>query len=87
MSNTPNEPADPNTPAPRPGEQTEPAMDTHPTDDTARLAGIVEQTRADVGHKDAEAIEQVLRERMGQVGVTAPDAEVRSIAEKLATGG
>jgi hypothetical protein len=69
-----------------PNTQDDPAMGQHPTTDAAKLAGIVDQTRADVGDKDAEAIEHVLRQRLEQVGIELSDADIRDTAQKIAAG-
>ncbi|WOQ70036.1 hypothetical protein RYJ27_02065 [Microbacterium limosum] len=66
--------------------QDEPSMAQHDTTDAARLAGVVDQTRADVGGKDADAVEHVLRERLAQTGIELPDADVHDIAGRLSRG-
>ena len=66
--------------------QDEPTMSQHETTDAARLAGVVDQTRADVGGKDADAVEHVLRQRLEQTGIDLPDSDIHDIAERLASG-
>jgi hypothetical protein len=69
---------------PRPDEQSEPAMDTHPTDDEARIRGVVVQTRADVGDKSEERIADVLRQRFADVGLDLGDDRIRALAAEVA---
>ena len=68
----------------RPDEQSEPAMDTHPTDDEARIAGVVVQTRADVGDKSQERIADVLRQRFADVGLDLGDDRIRALEAEVA---
>lgn len=68
----------------RPDEQSEPAMDTHPTDDEARIQGVVVQTRADVGDKSEERIADVLRQRFTEVGLDLGDDRIRALAAEVA---
>ena len=70
--------------ATRTGEQSEPAMDTHPTDDEARIQGVVVQTRADVGDKSEERIADVLRQRFAEVGLDLGDDRIRALAAEVA---
>lgn len=67
----------------RPDEQSEPAMDTHPTDDEARIQGVVVQTRADVGGKSEERIADVLRQRFTEVGLDLGDDRIRALAAEI----
>ncbi|WP_144785969.1 hypothetical protein [Microbacterium sp. BH-3-3-3] len=66
-----------------PDEQSEPAMDTHPTDDEARIAGVVVQTRADVGDKSEERIADVLRQRFRDIGLDLGDDRIRALAAEV----
>lgn len=70
----------------RPDEQSEPMMDTHETDDEARIAGVVVQTRADVGDKSEERIADVLRQRFAEIGLDVGDDRVRALAAEVAQG-
>lgn len=70
--------------ATRPDEQSAPAMDTHPTDDEARIQGVVVQTRADVGDKSEERIAGVLRQRFSDVGLDLGDDRIRALAAEIA---
>ncbi|PVE73662.1 hypothetical protein [Microbacterium testaceum] len=67
-----------------PGEQSEPRMDTHPTDDEARIQGVVVQTRADVGDKSPERIADVLRQRFNEIGLELGDDRIRALAAEVA---
>lgn len=69
--------------ASRPDEQSAPAMDTHPTDDEARIAGVVVQTRADVGDKSPERIADVLRQRFADIGLELGDDRIRALAAEV----
>ncbi|KSU52236.1 hypothetical protein M3672_12005 [Microbacterium enclense] len=70
----------------RPDEQSAPAMDTHPTDDEARIQGVVVQTRADVGDKSEERIADVLRQRFADIGLDLGDDRIRALAAEVAGG-
>ncbi len=61
-------------------------MDTHPTDDEARIAGVVVQTRADVGDASEERIADVLRQRFSDVGLDLGDDRIRALAAEVAGG-
>lgn len=67
----------------RPGEQSKPKMDTHPTDDEARIAGVVVQTRADVGGKSEERVADVLRQRFADIGLELGDDRIRALAAEV----
>ncbi|MDQ1135799.1 hypothetical protein QE410_000598 [Microbacterium sp. SORGH_AS 1204] len=70
----------------RPDEQSAPAMDTHPTDDEARIQGVIVQTRADVGDKSEERIADVLRQRFSDIGLDLGDDRIRALAAEVAGG-
>lgn len=72
--------------AARPGEQNAPAMDTHATDDEARIAGVIVQTRADVGDKSPERIADVLRQRFSDIGLDLGDDRITALAAEVAQG-
>lgn len=67
----------------RPDEQSEPMMDTHPTDDEARIAGVVVQTRADVGGKSDERVADVLRQRFTDIGLELGDDRIRALVAEV----
>ncbi len=67
----------------REGEQNAPAMDLHPTDDEARIAGVVVQTRADVGGKSDERVADVLRQRFADIGLELGDDGIRALAAEV----
>ncbi|MBM3715071.1 MAG: hypothetical protein FJW64_04925 [Actinobacteria bacterium] len=81
-------PAEPDTQVapPRPGEQSGPMMDTHDTDDEARIAGVVVQTRADVGDKSEDRIAEVLRQRFSDIGLDLGDDRIAALAAEVANG-
>lgn len=66
------------------GTQDAPAMDMHDTDDEQRIAGIVAQTRADVGDRSEERIADVLRQRFADIGLEVGDDRVRALAAEVA---
>ena len=70
----------------RPGEQSAPAMDTHETDDEARIAGVVVQTRQDVGTASEERIADVLRQRFADIGLELGDDRIRALAAEVSGG-
>jgi hypothetical protein len=67
-------------------EQRLPAMDQNNAPDIDKVAGIVAQTRADVGTEPHERIVEVLHQRLDQSGVALPDAEVEELARQVSTG-
>ena len=67
-------------------EQRLPAMDQNNAPDIDKVAGIVAQTRADVGIEPVERIAEVLRQRLDQAGVSLPDADVEELARQVSTG-
>ncbi|MFJ6653736.1 hypothetical protein ACIQLJ_13180 [Microbacterium sp. NPDC091313] len=64
--------------------QDAPAMDMHDTTDEERIAGIVAQTRADVGDASEERIAAVLRQRFADIGLEVGDDRVRALAAEVA---
>jgi hypothetical protein len=66
------------------GTQDAPAMDMHDTTDEERIAGIVAQTRADVGDASDERIADVLRQRFRDIGLEVGDDRVRALAAEVA---
>ncbi len=67
-------------------EQRLPAMDQNNAPDVDKVAGIVAQTRADVGTEPLERIVEVLHQRLDQSGVDLPDSEVEELARQVSTG-
>jgi hypothetical protein len=67
-------------------EQRLPAMDQNNASDLDKVAGIVAQTRQDVGTEPLERIEEVLRQRFEQTGVDLPDGDIRELAQQVSTG-
>jgi hypothetical protein len=64
--------------------QDAPAMDMHDASDEDRIAGIVAQTRADVGDASDERIADVLRQRFSDIGLEVGDDRVRALAAEVA---
>ncbi|MCP2636197.1 hypothetical protein K0817_006390 [Microbacterium sp. HD4P20] len=67
-------------------EQRLPAMDQNNAPDIDKVAGIVAQTRADVGTEPHERIVEVLHQRLDQSGVDLPDSDVDELARQVSTG-
>jgi len=67
-------------------EQRLPAMAQNDASAVDKVAGIVAQTRSDVGTEPVERIEEVLRQRLEQSGVDLPDDEIRELARQVSTG-
>jgi hypothetical protein len=61
-------------------------MDQNNAPDIDKVAGIVAQTRADVGTESLERIVEVLHQRLDQSGVSLPDADVEELARQVSTG-
>ncbi|MEN2739442.1 hypothetical protein ABCS02_16740 [Microbacterium sp. X-17] len=67
--------------------QDEPIMDGGvQADREARIAGIVEQMRADMQLLPLEDSERVLRQRLGDSGIDATDEEISRIARDVQGG-
>ncbi|AGW40659.1 hypothetical protein O159_04630 [Leifsonia xyli subsp. cynodontis DSM 46306] len=54
--------------------------------DSAKMAGIVEQVRADMQLLPLEGSEKLLRERFDQAGLAVDDAEISRIARDVQSG-
>ncbi|GAB3602922.1 hypothetical protein [Microbacterium aureliae] len=67
-------------------EQRLPAMAQNDASAVDKVAGIVAQTRSDVGDQPLERVADVLRQRLDQSGVDLPDDEVRELARQISTG-
>ncbi|MDQ1130604.1 hypothetical protein [Microbacterium sp. SORGH_AS_0888] len=61
----------------------EPVMDQHDATDGDKLDGIIQQVRADVGHKGERRIAEVLRQRLAQAGVAYDDALVADAVARV----
>lgn len=68
------------------GTQDEPRMDHDDVGDLDKVAGIVVQTRADVGTESESRIAEVLAQRLSDAGVELPDEEIADLARQIATG-
>jgi len=67
-------------------EQRLPAMSQNNASDVDKVAGIVAQTRSDVGTEPLERIAEVLRQRLSQSGVDLPDNDIEELARQVSTG-
>lgn len=64
-------------------EQNVPAMSQNNASDMDKIAGIVAQTRVDVGDRDHESIVHVLRQRLEQAGVPLTATDVDELARQV----
>ncbi|MFE7846227.1 hypothetical protein ACFUTX_13655 [Microbacterium sp. NPDC057407] len=67
-------------------EQRLPAMAQNDASAVDKVAGIVAQTRQDLGSESVDRVAQVLAQRFDQSGVSLPESEVRELAQQIATG-
>ena len=67
-------------------EQRLPAMSQNDASTVDKVAGIVAQTRSDVGGEPTERIAEILRQRFEQSGIDLPDDEVDELARQISTG-
>jgi hypothetical protein len=67
-------------------EQRLPAMSQNDAPAVDKVAGIVAQTRADVGTESLERIAEVLGQRLSQSGVELPESDVHELARQVHTG-
>ncbi len=70
-------------PAGRPGEQSGPALAMHATDDGERLDGLLAQLRADLPGESPAAIEQAVRRRIDEIGLTLDEPTIDRIVADL----
>jgi hypothetical protein len=67
-------------------EQRLPAMDQNNASELDKVAGIVAQTRQDLGTESLERIQEVLQQRLEQSGIDLPEGDVRELAHQVSTG-
>jgi hypothetical protein len=67
-------------------EQRLPAMAQNDATSVDKVAGIVAQTRQDIGSESVDRIAEVLTQRLEQSGVPLPESEVRELAHQISTG-
>ena len=67
-------------------EQRLPAMAQNNASDVDKVAGIVVQTRSDVGGEPLERIAEVLRQRLTQAGIELPEHDIEELARQVSTG-
>ena len=72
--------------AAEPGTQNAPVQDMHHATDEDKIAGIVAQTRQDVGDKDESRIADVLRQRFTETGVHVADDRIAALAAEVSNG-
>jgi hypothetical protein len=61
-------------------------MDQHVASDDDKIAGIVVQTRSDVGTEPVERIADVLKQRFEDAGIEVTDERTADLAQQVATG-
>lgn len=67
-------------------EQRLPAMAQNNASEVDKVAGIVAQTRNDLGTEPHDRIVEVLHQRLEQSGIQLPDDEVSELARQVSTG-
>jgi hypothetical protein len=67
-------------------EQRLPGMAQNDAPPIDKVAGIVVQTRADVGTEPLDRIAQVLRQRFDQAGFDLTDTDIEELARQVSTG-
>lgn len=67
-------------------DQEEPKLDQNPASDGERLAGIVAQTRADLGEDDDSRVLAMLRQRIEDAGIDVSDALLSELVDKVRRG-
>ena len=67
-------------------EQRLPAMAQNNASEVDKVAGIVVQTRSDVGGEPLERIAEVLHQRLTQAGVELPEHDIEELARQVSTG-
>lgn len=58
-------------------------MDEHDSSVQEKIDGIVAQTRVDVADKPSARIDDVLRQRLSDAGITLDDAAVTALTERV----
>ncbi|MGX5769603.1 hypothetical protein ACWKWN_02490 [Microbacterium trichothecenolyticum] len=67
-------------------EQRLPAMAQNNASDIDKVAGIVAQTRQDVGTQPLEEVAHVLRQRLTQSGIELPENDIDELARQVSVG-
>lgn len=65
------------------GEQTLPAMDQNNATNDEKIAGIIVQTRADVGTESVERAREVLVQRFEETGVSVDEDQLDGYARRV----
>lgn len=66
--------------------QDEPVMDVDEVSDLDKIAGIVVQTRADLGTEDESRIAEVLSQRLHDAGIELSEVDIAELAGQVARG-
>jgi hypothetical protein len=64
------------------GEQTQPLLEQNDATLRDKVAGIVEQTRADAGDKPQEEFSALLRQRLTEAGIDLPVDQVTALLKE-----
>lgn len=67
--------------------QDEPVLAQNAASIEDKLEGIAAQTRLDLGDESDERYQEVLRQRLTDAGIDLTDDDVRSLAQRSASGG
>ncbi|HEX5729795.1 hypothetical protein [Microbacterium sp.] len=68
------------------GVQDEPVLEQNAATTQDQIAGIVAQTRADLGSETDERYAEVLRQRLEDAGIQMTDADVQSLSGEASPG-
>ncbi|MBN9178094.1 MAG: hypothetical protein J0I43_12115 [Microbacterium sp.] len=63
--------------------QDEPVLEQNTASEQERLDGLVAQMRADVQGEDAATVEQALRHRLTDIGMTLDESEIAQLVADL----
>lgn len=64
--------------------QDEPALAQNAATDVERLAGVLDQVRADMRGQDAATVERDLRDRLRDTGIVVEEDVVRQLVAEIA---
>ncbi|WP_243074255.1 hypothetical protein [Microbacterium sp. SS28] len=67
-------------------EQRLPAMAQNNASQVDKVAGILAQTRQDIGAGEPDEVIHILRQRLEQSGIDLPDSEIEELARQITTG-
>lgn len=63
--------------------QDEPALAQNATNDAERLAGLLDQVRADMRGQDAATVERDLRDRLRDSGIVVDEDLVQTLVDEI----